>query len=455
MGLRPRSIRARGTLVATVVAAVLLTALAAVSDWALRTVVYSEARHYADVTADRVAGGVRAHGVQPLIEPGSRISLIQVIDAQGKVVGATAAATKLPPLTKVRPPPGVREMEFDRCYFDMGCYTLRVERVTQAADSPVVVAASPLPRLLVSGLGAAVHWAISILSIALIAWLSWLVIGRSLRPVERLREQYDEIRASRDPSLRIPEPQGDDEISRLIRSVNGALEEMERTLARQRQFASDASHELRTPIAGLRANLEDALLHPDDTDFREVAEASLRATDRLETIIADLLLLARIGAGTESLENIDLSALLRGEAQPDVRLEIEPGLWVHGVRSQLARVITNLLDNAHRYGAGEIRLTAWSLDGESVITVSDEGPGIPEADRERIFGSFTRLDTARSRGAGGTGLGLAIAREVAVAHGGSLGVEDTQRGARFVLRLPLSSGEENGGGGPQEPTAIR
>ncbi len=447
MGLRPRSIRARGTLLATVVAAVLLCVLGVTASRLFRTLTYEEARGHAEAKATKVVEDVRSGTVGPSIEPDPNVPIAQVLDANGKVIKSTPGAVNLPPLSTRRPPPDARVATFDRCFPSGNCYVVQAVRASDSADSPVVVVGSPLPRFLASGLGDLFNALVVVTAIVLIGVLSWVVIGRALRPVDRLRAQYEEIRAA-DPSRRIPEPQGEDEISRLVRAINRTLDEREHALERQRQFASDASHELRTPIASLRANLEDALLHPEDTDFQEVAGASLRAADRLEMIINDLLLLARIGSGRESKEDIDLSAMLRGEVESDVKAEIEPGLHVNAVRTQLSRLFENLLDNARRYGGGEIGLTARRHGGEVRVTVTDQGPGIPEQERERIFGRFTRLDTARSRAAGGTGLGLAISREVALAHGGSLGAEDTPKGARFVLRLPLSPET-------QDPTADR
>jgi len=447
MGLRPRSIRARGTLLATIVAAVLLCLLGVAASRLFRVLTYEEARGHATRTASKIVEDVRSGTSGPVIEPDPNAPVAQVFDANGKVIMSTPGAASRPPLSTMRPPPNARAATFERCFPSGNCYVIQVIRASDAPDSPVVMVGSPLPRFLVGGLSDLFDALVVGTAIVLVGALSWVVIGRALRPVDRLRAQYEEIRAG-DLSRRIPEPQGEDEISLLVRTINRTLDEREQALERQRQFASDASHELRTPIASLRANLEDALLHPDDTDFQEVAGASLRAADRLETIVDDLLLLARIGSGRESKEDIDLSAMLRSEVDSDVKAEIESGLHVHAVRTQLSRLFDNLLDNARRYGGGEIGLTARRHGGEVQVTVTDQGPGIPAQERERIFGRFTRLDTARSRDAGGTGLGLAISREVALAHGGSLGAEDTPKGARFVLRLPLSSGA-------QEPTADR
>ncbi|MBX6768778.1 MAG: HAMP domain-containing protein, partial [Actinomadura rubrobrunea] len=277
---------------------------------------------------------------------------------------------------------------------------------------------------------------------AAVAWITWRVVGRTLRPVAQIRTQLAEISAT-DLSRRVPESDAEDEIAELARTANETLERLERAVARQRQFASDASHELRTPIAGLRAKLEDAAMHPDDTDLRAAIRSALRDVDRLQSIVADLLLLARIGTVGAVQESIDLAELTSAglARRPQSRLEISSDLRedvrVRGVRVQLERLLGNLLDNAERYAASRVHVEVVREGGRAVLRVTDDGSGIPDVDRERIFERFTRLDSARSRDAGGAGLGLAIAREIAQAHGGSLRVEDWPRGARFALSLPL------------------
>lgn len=243
---------------------------------------------------------------------------------------------------------------------------------------------------------------------------------------------------------------GEDEVARLTRSVAGTVGRLERALQRQRRFASDASHELRSPIAGLRARLEEAQLHPDDVSLEDVISKALHDVDRLEEIVTDLLLLSRIeangnGNGSTKRETVDLTELTRSEVarrrdRLTDELRLEPGVTVEGVRNQLSRVLTNLLDNAQRHAEHVVSVEVRRDGNSAELIVSDDGDGVPEADRERIFDRFVRLDASRRRDRGGTGLGLAIARDVARAHQGTLSVEDSPTGgARFVLRLPLAS----------------
>ncbi|WP_182902428.1 HAMP domain-containing sensor histidine kinase [Microbispora sp. H10830] len=216
----------------------------------------------------------------------------------------------------------------------------------------------------------------------------------------------------------------------------------ERALSQQRRFAADASHELLTPIAAIRAQLEAARLYPDDVS--EAIDGALRATGRLEAIVSDLLLLTSITTITPSeREEIDLGRLVAAElahrrAHRPLEVHLAPDVIVRGLRPLLARVVRNLLDNAERHAATAVRVDV-RRDGErAVLAVGNDGETIPEADRERIFDRFFRRDTARSRSAGGSGLGLAIAGEAVKAHGGDISVQDAQPGTRFVVRLPLT-----------------
>ncbi|WP_019631783.1 sensor histidine kinase [Actinomadura atramentaria] len=444
MRLRPRSIRARDTLVSAVLAALVFGAVAFAVDLSVRAGVQASVLSQVQQAARRVSGGVRDGTLSSPIPDDTRGRIaIQVVAPGGRIVDATEATAGRPLLSHRWPPPDHRVQDFTQCRARAGpgkdCVLLEAIRATTAPDSVVVYAARPVPGYLSNGLLETGLGLLVLLLSALAAWITWRIVGRTLRPVGLIRAQLAEISGS-DLSRRVPQPAGQDEIAQLARTANQTLDRLERAVARQRQFASDASHELRTPITGLRANLEDAAMHPDDTDLVEVVRTALRDTDRLESIITDLLLLARIGTGgTAAQESVDLGALARAELarRPAVHAVLAEGVRVRGVRMQLVRLLNNLLDNAERYAGGAVEVRVARSGGAALLTVADDGPGIAPADRERVFERFTRLDSARSRGAGGTGLGLAIAREIARAHGGDLVIEDASRGARFALRLPL------------------
>ncbi|MFC5754577.1 sensor histidine kinase [Actinomadura rugatobispora] len=245
--------------------------------------------------------------------------------------------------------------------------------------------------------------------------------------------------------------EGDEEVTRLTRSVARCMGRFEQALRRQRRFASDASHELRGPITGLRARLEEARLHPDQTRMDDLIEDTLSDVKRLESIITDMLMLSRFeatgsenGNGGRKVKAIDLAELVASEVarRPDRlanELRLEPGVIVMGARGELAQVLANLLDNAQRHADSTVTIGV-RRDGDGAeLIVSDDGDGIDAADRERIFKRFVRLDASRERDSGGTGLGLAICREIAHAHHGTLEVGGSAGGgARFVLRLPCA-----------------
>ncbi|WP_459802074.1 HAMP domain-containing sensor histidine kinase [Herbidospora sp. RD11066] len=273
---------------------------------------------------------------------------------------------------------------------------------------------------------------------------TWWVVGRALRPIRAFRAHIDKITAN-DLGCRLPIPSGGDEFAELARAANLTFARLEEAVVQQQGFAAMASHELRNPIAGLRAELEDALDHPEDTDPAHSLRAALATVDRLDTIVADVLAQARLDAagGTAPHELIDLTGLLVQEADRmnrvigaiPVRLDAAPDVWIFGSRIQLVRALANLVGNARRHAVSSVGLSLTVTADEAVIAVTDDGAGIPPADRQRVFERFTRLEDARRLDVGGSGLGLAITRDIAGRHGGSLDLEDSAVGARFVLRI--------------------
>ena len=442
--LWPRSIRGRDTLLATVMAALLLGMVALGVIAVIQFQIRADRAAEAERAGTRVSSAIRDHTLRNPIPPEGSGILVQVVSSTGHILFASKEAAGRPVFSSHRPPVTERLQSWAACPArGGGCYMLDAIRVTTAADSPVVYSACPLPPLISTHLLEWLTLAVYLSLVALIAWLTWVLVGRTLAPIDGIRMKLAEFTGT-DLSRRVPEPPGDDEIARLARTANDTLQRLERAVEQQRRFASDASHELRTPIAGLRAQLEGALMYPDDhDDLVETLQSALRDTDRLAAIVDDLLLLARLGTGTAAGELIDLTGLVRAELKRledrvTVGTDLEPGVAVNGVRIQLVRVLDNLLDNAEHYGGGAIDVVVRRKGEQAVLMVTDRGPGIPEADRERVFERFTRLDAARSRTTGGTGLGLAIARDIAMAHDGTLRIEDSPFGTRFVLRLPLA-----------------
>ncbi|MET9136043.1 sensor histidine kinase [Streptomyces parvulus] len=277
--------------------------------------------------------------------------------------------------------------------------------------------------------------------LAVVGWVTWLVTRRALRPVEGIRREMAAITASEDLARRVPVPGTHDEVARLASTTNETLAALEASVERQRRFVADASHELRSPIASLRTQLEVAAAHPELLDL----DGAVEDTVRLQRLAADLLLLARLDAGERPADaRVDLAALAREEAAGRAGVSVREGgetgaVAVAGSRGQLGRVLANLLDNAQRHARSAVVVSVRRDGGLAVVGVADDGDGVPEADRERIFERFVRLDDARSRDDGGAGLGLAIARDVAVRHGGTLTVHGGPAGgALFELRLPAA-----------------
>ena len=273
----------------------------------------------------------------------------------------------------------------------------------------------------------------------------WFVIGRTLAPVAAIRERADSISGA-DLDRRVPEPPGDDEIADLARTINAMLGRLEASAERQEAFVADAAHELRTPIASLRARIETAL-HGAEPGDHSLLREQLVDTERMARLVDDLLLISRSDSGAlgDDLLPVDLEELIAdvlltfGEtAVPITASHVDP-VQVRGQAFLLELVVTNLLDNAMRYARSTIEITLRASGGQAVLTVDDDGPGIPAERRDDVLERFVRIDESRQRGTGGAGLGLAIVSEIVRVHGGSVDVgESPAGGARLQVTIPQS-----------------
>jgi Signal transduction histidine kinase len=282
--------------------------------------------------------------------------------------------------------------------------------------------------------------------IIFVALVAWGVTGRALRPVETIRSEVTAITHS-SLDQRVSEPRANDEVGRLARTMNQMLDRLQDASERQRQFVSDASHELRSPVAAIRATGEVALAHPSGADWPTVVRTMLSEDERMEQIVHNLLDLARDEAAELPQTPIDLDDVVLEEAVRarrngrDVQSERVSAGRVRGSREQLTRVVRNLLDNAVRHADHSVRVSLASADDVTLV-VEDDGPGIPTVDREQVFERFTRLDEGRARDAGGLGLGLAMVRSITEHHGGTVEITDAvdseYPGARLVVHLPRS-----------------
>jgi signal transduction histidine kinase len=277
--------------------------------------------------------------------------------------------------------------------------------------------------------------------------LIWWFVGRTLRPVEAIRTQVAAI-GGEALDRRVPVPSTGDELGRLARTMNQMLDRLEQSAEQQRRFVADASHELRSPLTRMRAELEVDLAHPDTADPFATHRSALEEVIGLQHLTDDLLSLARArsGAGDGVAAEVDLDDLvvaatrrLRAVDRVDLDTTGVEAARVRGDPTQLGRVIANLLDNAVRHAASSVAVELRSRpDGTAELVVADDGPGIPVEQRERVFEPFTRLDEARSADHGGTGLGLAIARDLVISHGGTIAITDAPDGVgtRVVVTLP-------------------
>jgi signal transduction histidine kinase len=280
--------------------------------------------------------------------------------------------------------------------------------------------------------------------VVIMALIAWRVIGWTLRPVETLRSGAARISGS-DQDERLAVPESADEIRALALTLNDMLDRLAAARERQRAFVADSAHELRSPLASMRTQLEVAQ-HLGEGG--ELAADLLADVARLSALVEDLLLLARAGsdASPPSMrESLDVSALLVATesryagARVPVSVTAGPPVFASANSEELHRVLANLVDNAVRHAASGVTLAVRPEGGHAVLTVVDDGPGIPAGERERVFERFARLDDARDRDAGGTGLGLAIVRELLRRSDGSISLQDNPSGRGLAAVVHLAS----------------
>lgn len=401
-----------------------------------------EARQHAEVNraGQRLVAQLKAGTNPNQLSMSASEPVYYQISAGGHVV-ATSGDSKLPILTTT-------QTHVSRVQATDGTdFYVVWRKVTVSSGQVTVAIATPLTdvRRSVDTLANSL-WVGTPGLILLVGLVVWVLVGRALRPVEAIRAQVDAITGTT-MDRRVPVPNTDDEVARLARTMNGMLDRLEGASARQRAFVSDASHELRSPVSTIRTELEVASADSAHADWPEVAQRTLGETDRLSRLVDDLLALARLDeAGPGRRAPVDLDDLVLEESTRTHRVPVRTaGVSagrVSGDERQLTQVVRNLVDNAQRHAATQVALALRHEGDELVLLVDDDGPGIAEADRERVFDRFTRIDEARGRAAGGAGLGLAVVRRVVENHGGTVTVADSDPasgglgGARFVVRLP-------------------
>lgn len=440
------SIRVRTTAAAVLVVGVSLLIAAVAMVVLLKRSLREHVQSSAHIRAEAIADELELGASQAVTAVGDEDEeFVQVLDAGGRVVlaspnvaGEEAIARLVPGKATTEPVP-----------FETGPFMVVASRSSGPRGPVTVIVGRSLEG--VTEAAAAVTGLLSVavpLLLVVVGAVTWRVVGRALAPVDAIRSEVEAI-SSRELYRRVPDPPGKDEIGRLARTMNRMLTRLEEGHVRQRRFVSDASHELRSPVATIRQHAEVALSHPDGTNLGELAEVVLEENLRLQRIVEDLLLLTKIDEGTLRIRTapVDLDDLMFEEA---ARLRTASNLKidvsgvsagrVSGDREKLERLLRNLTENAARHARTTIAMSLRERDGEVVLTVDDDGGGVGKPHRWRIFDRFVRLEESRDRDSGGSGLGLAIVREIAVVHRGTVSVLDsTLGGARFEVRLPSIS----------------
>lgn len=392
-----------------------------------------------------------ALGLLPGASAAAPGTAIQVVTAIGSTVVATSGPIQgLPVVSSTTPGSRPVDVVISRAFRERS--TLNVARglavVAARFGAVVVYAVASNHQVLATTQVLSLQLLIVVVPsvILLTSLISWWVIGRSLRPVEVMRREVDAISTTA-LDRRVPVPDGDDEITRLARTMNEMLDRLEGAARRQRQFVADASHELRSPLASILVQVELARLHPTAIDLHQWTGIVGDEAMRLDRLVEDLLLLAKADERgiTRRDDEVDLDEILLAEAARlrtvgRVRVDasaVSP-VRLRGDRELLRRAVRNLVDNAERYAASAVTLGVCAVGSTATVTVADDGPGVPEALRATLFDRFVRGDASRVRGTGGTGLGLAIVAEIVASHDGSVAVDDAPGGgAAFEVTLPV------------------
>jgi signal transduction histidine kinase len=440
-----RSVRLRATVGATLLAALALTAagvaLVAILQWNLT-------RSDDDLARSRLAdiAGLAASGNLPkVLRAIGDDSVAQVVADDGTVLARSPNILGAPRIAGFRPGttpvvhtvrgPDDQETEDYRLWGQHagtpdGPVTVYVGSSLESAQEVT----GRLTRLLLLGLP---------LVLALVAGAVWLVIGRTLRPVERIRAEVAEI-SERALDRRVPLPGTGDEVQRLAETMNQMLDRLESAALHQRDFVANASHDLQSPLSVIRTELDVAAAHPDATDWSQTVQTLRVEADRMERLVRDLLFLARAdtappaATGLVDLDDVVLEevARIRDATSLEIDTSAVSAAPVRGSRDDLARLVRNLLANACAHAASKVVVTTGQV-GDAVLVVEDDGPGVAAEHRARVFDRFYRADPVRARDGAGTGLGLAIVRSVTEEHGGTVELDEAGAGARFVVRLPV------------------
>lgn len=453
--VRASSSSVRGRL--TIVAAALLTVALALAAAIMLFVLHQSLLGYADAAtsarADEVAAGIGTGGVAGLdngvLTPSETLDVIQVVDSQGMVVASDrqhSTSALLQPAA-----PGVRHTAdgatFPGADAEYRATSLGVRSPTGDFTVVVATAEAPINRVIVTV--AVLLCIVFPLILLMLMLITYYFVDRALRPVERIRSEVAEISSS-DLSRRVPVPTTGDEISTLARTMNDMLGGLEAGRLQQLRFVGDASHELRSPLTTLVGLLDLSRTTREPIDPITVDNILLPEALRLQVMIDDMLLLAKADERGVPLdiEDVDLDEIVSNEVARleaisplQVPVAITP-VRVRGDSEKLSRALRNLADNAARHAQTFVRfeMSVDAISGTGRVTIVDDGPGIPDTDKTRVFDRFVRLEADRERSSGGSGLGLAIVAEIIRAHVGTTDIRDTPGGGTtIIVTLPLAT----------------
>lgn len=389
-----------------------------------------------------------ADGAVPvqLTVPGDDDALVQIVDPDGTVIASSANIGGERRITDTAPDPGTQLVTDTVLPIGEGEYRLVARTITADGRAFTVYAASNLEQITEAIAALSTILAVGVpLLIAFVGVTVWIIIGRTLYPVEAIRSEVATI-SERQLDRRVPVPNTDDEIGHLAETMNEMLDRLEHASTQQRQFIADASHELRSPLAAIRSQLEVDLVHPESADWPAANAAVLDEALRMQRLVDDLLLLARSESGTlpahwdaVDVDDVVFAEVTRLTAAEDLIVDTSKvsGAQVIGDESSLARAIGNLLENAVRYAASRVELSLSEAGRFAVLKIEDDGPGIPADTRAAVFDRFARLDEARDRNHGGAGLGLAITKGIVEHHHGTIAIDRSALGGtQATITLP-------------------
>lgn len=451
---RSWGIRTRSTAISVLVVAAALSAgavlLLVLLQSALTAGTDSVLRTKAHDVAALVAGQDVSEAGQAISSSAASAIAVQIVDKTGTVVQASSPSLLGRPVSGLRPGPGqVAAGEFSSTTpLPSGeDYYVVAVGVGSGAGQYVVLAAQNVQVKSDTLRTVALFLLLAAPFLLLIVGLSvWYFVGRSLRQVELIRARVEQIRPG-SLGARVDVPGTRDELEALAVTMNAMLERIDTADVRQRQFFSHASHELRSPLTSLRTGLEVVSSATGREQWEQLAPLLAGEARRMGALIEDLLTLSKSddAAFRPERDDVDLDdvvagevALARATAPPSlgIRTALSPAR-VQGDARRLTQVVRNVLDNAQRHARTEVAVGLQSGDGRVLLTIDNDGPVVSEADRERIFARFVRLDESRSRDTGGSGLGLAIARSLLEAHGGNISTGTGPNGrCRFTIELP-------------------